>query len=136
MHIQILNFQLKDTTDAEYRALCDEHAPAFAEVDGLLAKEWLANSSTNTYGGVYHLVNVGEASRYDWARAVLEVRRPGRELRPISSTEFERASEPPRWGILDTSRAAAAGVVMRPWRAALAEYLEAERRPERQGEQP
>ena len=89
-----------------------------------------------TYGGIYHLVNAGEASRYDWARAVLEVRRPGRELRPISSTEFERASEPPRWGILDTSRAAAAGVVMRPWRAALAEYLEAERRPERQSEQP
>jgi dTDP-4-dehydrorhamnose reductase len=73
--------------------------------------------------GTYHLVNGGSASRLDWARAVLDVRRPGRELRPITMAEFERPSRPPRWGILDTSRAAAAGVTMRPWQDALAEYL-------------
>jgi dTDP-4-dehydrorhamnose reductase len=78
-------------------------------------------------GGTYHLVNSGSASRYEWARAVLDVRRPGRELRPISADEFERASAPPRWGVLDTSRAAAAGVTMRPWQDALAEYLHEER---------
>jgi dTDP-4-dehydrorhamnose reductase len=85
-----------------------------------------------TRGGIYHLVNGGRASRLDWARAVLDVRRPGRELRPISSAEFERASDPPRWGILDTSKAAAAGIVMRPWREALADYLA----PAAQSEQP
>lgn len=77
-------------------------------------------------GGTFHLVNRGSASRYEWARAVLAVRRPGREMRAISADEFERASEPPRWGILDTSRAAAAGVTMRPWQDALAEYLNEE----------
>ena len=76
-----------------------------------------------TYGGVYHLVNGGIVSRFDWARGVLDVRRPGRELRPISLAEFDRPSTPPRWGALDTSRAAAAGVVMRPWNKALADYL-------------
>lgn len=74
-------------------------------------------------GGTYHLVNAGSASRLEWARAVLDVRRPGRETRPISASEFVRASEPPRWGILDTSRAAAIGVTMRPWHEALSEYL-------------
>lgn len=78
-----------------------------------------------TSGGTFHLVNAGMASRYEWARAVLDVRRPGRELRPITLAEFERPSHPPRWGILDTSRAAAAGVVLRPWPEALAEYLAA-----------
>lgn len=74
-------------------------------------------------GGTYHLVNAGSASRLEWAQAVFEVRRPGRETRAIDASEFERASEPPGWGILDTTRAAAVGVTMRPWREALTEYL-------------
>ncbi|MEX1343615.1 MAG: sugar nucleotide-binding protein, partial [Candidatus Limnocylindrales bacterium] len=78
-------------------------------------------------GGTFHLVNAGAASRLEWARAVLDVRRPGRATRPISASEFVRASEPPRWGILDTSRAAAVGVTMRPWQEALTEYLHQER---------
>jgi dTDP-4-dehydrorhamnose reductase len=76
-----------------------------------------------TDGGVFHLVNAGSASRYEWARAVLAVRRPGREVRPITLAEYERSSDPPPWGALDTSKARAAGVVMRPWQDALAEYL-------------
>ncbi len=78
-----------------------------------------------TDGGIFHLVNDGSASRFEWARAILDVRRPGRELRPITLAEFERHSDPPPWGVLDTSRAAEAGVVMRPWPEALAEYLSA-----------
>lgn len=76
-----------------------------------------------TDGGTYHLVNAGHCSRFEWARAVLDVRRPGRAMRPIPLAEFERPSRPPRWGVLDTSRAAAAGVVLRPWEEALGEYL-------------
>jgi dTDP-4-dehydrorhamnose reductase len=75
-----------------------------------------------TIGGIYHLVNSGHASRYEWARAVLDARRPGRELRPITRAEYQRPSVPPAWGVLDTSRAADAGVELRPWAAALAAY--------------
>ena len=53
MHIQVVNFHLNDLSDADFRARCDEIAPAFAEVPGLISKVWLANASTNTYGGVY-----------------------------------------------------------------------------------
>jgi heme-degrading monooxygenase HmoA len=53
MHVQILNFQLKDVSEADYTALANEIAPAFAAVPGLLGKVWLANSATGTYGGVY-----------------------------------------------------------------------------------
>ena len=76
-----------------------------------------------TSGGTFHLVNRGHASRFDWARAVLDARRPGRELRAITRAEYERPSVPPAWGVLDTSHAAAVGVELRPWSAALAEYL-------------
>jgi heme-degrading monooxygenase HmoA len=53
MHIQIVNFNLKDLSDRDYRTACDGWAPAFAAVPGLISKVWLADEATNTYGGVY-----------------------------------------------------------------------------------
>jgi quinol monooxygenase YgiN len=53
VHIQIINFNLKDTTVSEYEALCDEVAGAFAQVPGLLSKVWLADPNSNTFGGIY-----------------------------------------------------------------------------------
>ena len=51
MHVQIVNFNLKDLTDAEFRSMANEVAPAFASVPGLLGKIWLADAGKNTYGG-------------------------------------------------------------------------------------
>ena len=53
MHVQIVDFQLKDISEEQYRALCDELAPNWSELPGLLAKVWLANGPSGTYGGVY-----------------------------------------------------------------------------------
>ena len=36
-----------------YAGLCDNIAPSYAAVPGLVRKIWLANSATGTYGGVY-----------------------------------------------------------------------------------
>jgi heme-degrading monooxygenase HmoA len=52
-HIQIVTFQLAGLDSEAYRAHAEAMAPAFAEIPGLRAKAWLANPSTNTYGGVY-----------------------------------------------------------------------------------
>ena len=53
MHIQIVNYHLKDLSEAEHSKVCDQLAPSFAAVPGLISKVWLANPSTNTYGGIY-----------------------------------------------------------------------------------
>ena len=53
MHVQIVNFNLKDLTDAGFRSMANEVAPAFASVPRLLGKIWLADVGKNTYGGVY-----------------------------------------------------------------------------------
>ena len=53
MHVQIVNFNLNDMTDAGYRSMADGAGPAFASVPGLLGKIWLADAGKNTYGGVY-----------------------------------------------------------------------------------
>jgi len=73
--------------------------------------------------GIYHLVNEGAVSRYDFARAILdEDGRPDYPLDPVDS--FSRAAKPPAYGVLANTRAAALGVVLRPWRAALHEALQ------------
>ncbi len=57
MHVLIVNFNLKDMSHEEFLAVCDELAPAFAAVPGLIAKVWLSSPETNTYGGVYRWVD-------------------------------------------------------------------------------
>ncbi len=53
MELLIVNFNLNGITEADYAAVCDQIAPAFAEVPGLLTKVWLADSRGGVYGGVY-----------------------------------------------------------------------------------
>jgi hypothetical protein len=53
MHIQIVNFHLKGVSVGDYGKLCDDLAPAFAGLPGLVAKIWLADPGANTFGGVY-----------------------------------------------------------------------------------
>jgi len=52
-HLQVVTFQLAGIEPGAYRAHCEAAAPTFAKIPGLRAKAWLANPSTNTYGGVY-----------------------------------------------------------------------------------
>lgn len=54
MHVQVVTFQLKGISREQYEALCDQVAPAIASLPGLISKLWLADTATNTYGGVYH----------------------------------------------------------------------------------
>jgi quinol monooxygenase YgiN len=57
VYVQIVNFNLKDLSDAEYRMACDGLADGFAQVPGLISKVWLADQDANTYGGVYTWVD-------------------------------------------------------------------------------
>lgn len=51
MHMQIVNFELDGITADEYAAVCDQLAPAFAALPGLVSKVWLRGGGT--YGGIY-----------------------------------------------------------------------------------
>jgi dTDP-4-dehydrorhamnose reductase len=77
-----------------------------------------------TEGGVYHLVNAGAVSRLEVAQHVLARLRPTRAVRPMSRTEFTRASDAPPWAVLDNARAAAAGATLRRWSDALDAYVD------------
>ena len=74
--------------------------------------------------GVYHLVNDGSASRYDFAREILRLSGRGHiPIEPIKLSDFSRPSTPPPYTPLRNFCGKAQGITLRPWQEALAEYL-------------
>lgn len=74
--------------------------------------------------GIYHLVNEGYASRYDWAVELMaQTGRGDLPLAPISAEEWPRPALPPAHAVLINQAAAALGIRLRPWQEALAEYI-------------
>lgn len=53
MHIQVINYNLKDITIEEYERTCDQLALSISNTEGLIKKYWIKNSSENIYGGIY-----------------------------------------------------------------------------------
>ncbi len=77
--------------------------------------------------GIYHFANAGRASRFEWAREVLRLAGCGASLAAISSREFQaefpEAPHKPACSLLANCAGAAAGIVLRPWQEALAQFF-------------
>lgn len=73
--------------------------------------------------GVYHLTNAGECSRFQFAQEIIHLAGLDVPVKPVKLAEFSRPSLPPPYAPLANVFAAAAGVEMRPWQVALADYM-------------
>jgi dTDP-4-dehydrorhamnose reductase len=99
---------------------CPTYAPDLAAAIGQLIQ-------TGCYG-IYHLVNTGNASRYEFARYLLDLAGYATTpIEPITLAEYPRASRPPEYGILRNFAAARLGITLRPWQDALAAFVQAEK---------
>lgn len=75
--------------------------------------------------GIYHLVNAGCVSRYDWAVELMRLTgRDALPVDPISASEWPRPTMPPPHAVLVNQAGAALGISMRDWREALQEYVQ------------
>jgi len=52
MHVSVAEYRIRDIDDAGWAVACDELAPAFAAVPGLIVKYWL-HGDADIRGGVY-----------------------------------------------------------------------------------
>jgi dTDP-4-dehydrorhamnose reductase len=75
--------------------------------------------------GIYHLVNAGACSRYDFAIEIVRAVGLDVPIAPITSEAFERASTPPPYAPLENVFGALAGVELRAWQEAVGAYIEA-----------
>lgn len=79
---------------------------------------------TGSYG-TYHLVNEGACSRWAFAQEILRLAGLTDVANtPILGRDYRRASTPPPYGALLNINGATQGVSLRPWQAALADYLD------------
>lgn len=77
--------------------------------------------------GIYHLVNDGWCSRYEFAQQVLA--HSGRNhiaLTAITHKEWQRSTQPPLHAVLVNQAAAALGIRLRPWQEAVEAYCRQE----------
>jgi dTDP-4-dehydrorhamnose reductase len=77
--------------------------------------------------GIYNLVNAGRATWHGFARAIIEGAGVDAVVEPVPASDYPTPAPRPAFAVLDTGKAAAAGVRMRPWEDALAAYLSARR---------
>lgn len=103
MYMQIVNFQLKDISEDAYRAMCDQLAPTFAALPGLISKVWLADRATNTYGGIYSWETREAGERFKQSDLFQAVK-TNPHLSAITLKEF---------GILDGPTAVTSGLLAR-----------------------
>jgi dTDP-4-dehydrorhamnose reductase len=105
---------------------CPTYAPDVADaISELIAEDELCRM--NEPPRIHHLVNGGQASRAEWARAVLQAAGVEVELEEVPASTWERASTPPLWAVLEPTPLPS-GVPMRPWREAFADAVPALRR--------
>ena len=90
-----------------------------ADLASMLVELLRARPPSNTY----HLVNAGRATRAEWARAVLLGIDLAVQTEDVPADAWTRGSVPPAWAVLGSDRAIGHGLLMRDWRAALADEL-------------
>jgi dTDP-4-dehydrorhamnose reductase len=87
------------------------------------AAEAIARLVESERFGVYHLVNAGMASRYEFAQTVLQARGRGHiPLTPISYTEWPRPAPAIPHAVIVNQAGAALGITLRPWQEAVQAY--------------
>jgi Putative mono-oxygenase ydhR len=95
MEMLIINFRLEGITETDYRTVCDEIAPAFASVPGLVSKVWLADSVEGVYGGVYTFENANAVDTFLGSELFAQVAAM-KALSNISVRRFGVLAEPTR----------------------------------------
>jgi dTDP-4-dehydrorhamnose reductase len=80
--------------------------------------------------GLYHAVNVGAVSWYDFAREAVVQAESKVPIEPITASYWKAVAVRPRFSALDAAKLSALGIAMPPWRAGIAAYLRDFLRPE------
>jgi dTDP-4-dehydrorhamnose reductase len=75
--------------------------------------------------GLYHLVNEGSCSWYEFTQAIVELSGLRAEVVPVDRGGRSGAMRRPLYSVLANTRARKLGIRLRPWREALADYVRA-----------
>jgi dTDP-4-dehydrorhamnose reductase len=112
---------VKKARDGEAISVVTDEISSPTHVDDLAAA--LLSLAMTDRPGLYHLTNAGHCSRFEFAQEIVRLAGYESDITPMKLADFKRASSPPPFAPLANVFAAAAGVEMRPWRDALADFM-------------
>lgn len=76
--------------------------------------------------GLYHATNSGSCTWYEFACAIIDLAKLNCKAFPITSSEYPQIALRPKYSVLANTNLAKAGLpLMRHWREALADYIDA-----------
>jgi len=88
-----------------------------------IAEAVIAMVKAGVRGGVWHVVNSGSATWYEFAKRIIDKIGVPASVTPISSAEFPTPAKRPIYSVLDNAKLASNIKPMRPWQDALDAYL-------------
>jgi len=101
----------------ELEVVDDQHgSPTFTKDLAGVTREILSGDFAP---GVYHTVNAGVTTWYEFAQEIFRVAGLTVAVKPVGSDQFPRPARRPAYSVLLNTK----GPVLRPWQEALAEYL-------------
>jgi dTDP-4-dehydrorhamnose reductase len=102
------------------RVVADQHCtPSYT---AHVASALLQLMATNAYG-LYHLVNAGAATWYEFATEIFRIAGIEIQVEAIASSEYKTAAKRPNYSVLKTDKLNALGICLPTWNEALKEYL-------------
>ena len=103
------------------RVVNDQHCTPSYTADVADATVQLIRNGTS---GLFHIVNQGASTWYEFAAEIFRQVGLKPDLTPITSAEFNAPAKRPAYSVLATDKLVATGVTaLRPWPEALAAYL-------------
>jgi dTDP-4-dehydrorhamnose reductase len=117
--------RVKDALDGKRIEMASEQIVAPTSTDDLSRAVFSLMANPLLQPGIYHLVNDGQCSWYDFTREIVRLLGASCEVVPVDRGGRTGAMRRPLYSVLANTRARALGVVLPPWQDALARYVRA-----------
>jgi dTDP-4-dehydrorhamnose reductase len=105
--------------------MASEQVVAPTSTDDLSRAVFALLANPKLVPGIYHLVNEGACSWYEFTREIVRLVGGKSEVVPVDRGGRTGNMRRPLYSVLANTKARALGVRLRPWREALADYLRA-----------
>ncbi|TSC95199.1 MAG: dTDP-4-dehydrorhamnose reductase [Parcubacteria group bacterium Licking1014_1] len=95
-------------------------SPTYA---GDLSKATLKLLNSKAEPGIYHLVNEGYCSWYEFAQEIFKLNKINKKIKPTRGSDYDNELKRPRFSALKNKKAEDLGIKLPPWQEGLKSYL-------------
>ncbi len=118
-----VNARIAEARTGQDLEMASEQVVSPTSTHDLAIATWQLLDASGAAPGIYHLVNEGTCSWYEFAREIFALANASGTVHPVDRGARTGTMRRPRYSALANTRACALGITLRPWREALAAYV-------------